>query len=207
MSLLLPAGAAFAFLFGLATVFRKKTPLFYKITVYGFGSYFLALAYGLLYTALLSEANGFHPGYLGYVGSFFFLFSSYFGALDRLADDGSPSYRRYRLTALAPCCLILAWGVYRTLHGTEPAAQLLLLPVAGTAYFACKHLLLPDVELGIIRVMRPYNAVILLLCLLQPAAMTAILQGEYAFWAAALCALPTVLALPLAYRGCKRWFM
>lgn len=207
MSFLILAGAAFSVIYGLFTVFRPKTPLFYKIVVYGFGSYFLAVGYSLLYRTLISGAEGFHAGYLGYAGLFFFLFSSYFGALDRLADGGEAEYGKYRRTALLPAIVVLLAGIWKFFHGGNLFEQIMLLPVAGTAYFACKHLIMPDVEMGIIRVMRPYNAVILLLCLIQPFSMIAVVDAVYIPVAAILNTMLVILALPLADRGCHKWFI
>lgn len=190
--------------YGLFTSLRPKTPLFYKIVTYGFGSYFLGTAYSILYTTLVPGNTGFHAGYLGYVGTFFFLFSSYFGALDRLADGRETAYRIYRIAALIPSFLIIICG------GTL-WKRLLLLPVAATAYFTCKHLVLPDVDMGIIRVMRPYNAVLLLFCLLQPFTMgLGIGSHSQSFPNLFLDFLNLIfilLALLLARKGVQKWFI
>lgn len=193
-----------ACIYGIVTGLRPKIPLFYKIVVYGFGSYFLASVYSILFTALFPENTGFHAGYLGYVGTFFFLFSSYFGALDRLADGRETAYRIYRITALIPAFFILICG--NGLWG-----RVLLIPAAGTAYFACKHLTLPDVDMGIIRVMRPYNTIILLFCLIQPFMMELAVGGysesiPNAFLTFLNLAL-AALALPVARMGVRKWFI
>lgn len=76
-----------------------------------------------------------------------------------------------------------------------------------SAYFAAKHLLLPDVEMGIIRVMRPYNVCVLLLCLCRvlgqlPGLPAAVSETA---WAGGCCLL--LLLLPAAERGVRKWFM
>lgn len=140
----------------------------------------------------------------GICRNFFFLFSSYFGALDRLADGRETAYRIYRIAALIPSFLIIICG------GTL-WKRLLLLPVAATAYFTCKHLVLPDVDMGIIRVMRPYNAVLLLFCLLQPFTMgLGIGSHSQSFPNLFLDFLNLIfilLALPLARKGVQKWFI
>lgn len=193
-----------ACIYGIVTVLRPKTPLFYKIVVYGFCSYFLALAYSFLFAVLFPGNAGFHAGFLGYVGTFFFLFSSYFGALDRLADGGEARYRWYRITALIPAAFIV-------ISGSDLWDRILLLPASGTAWFACKHLILPDVDMGIIRVMRPYNSIILLFCLIQPFVMKITVRGLYeSFPDIVLTLLNLVLAalaMPVARRGVQKWFI
>ncbi|HJB94644.1 MAG TPA: permease [Candidatus Mediterraneibacter intestinigallinarum] len=190
--------------YGIFTSLRPKTPLFYKIVVYGFCSYFLAASYSFLYAELLPEGTGFHAGYFGYEGTFFFLFSSYFGALDRLADGREPEYRIYRIAALLPPVLIV-------LCGGDLWSRLFLLPVACAAYYACKHLILPDIDMGIIRVMRPYNGVILLFCLVQPFTADFVSGGysdrfpDIPFTVINLVLV--ALALPTARRGVQKWFI
>lgn len=94
------AGATAAFIFGLCTAFRPKTPLYYKIIFFGMASCFLGSCYEALAQLLRpSAAEGFHVGYFGYIGLFFFLYSSYYGAINSLADGGGRDYRRYRLAA------------------------------------------------------------------------------------------------------------
>ena len=88
------AGAFAALLFGLCTAFRPKTPLFYKIIFFGVASCFLGSCYEALASLLRPSAvQGFHVGWLGHVGLFFFLYSSYYGAFNSLADSGERDWR------------------------------------------------------------------------------------------------------------------
>lgn len=162
MIILRLAASLAALVWGGALCARRKQPLFFKILLFAAASYFLgALFEGCWLLVYGAVPEGFHVGYLGCVGMWFFLFSSYFGAIDRLADGGERMYRPYRLTALLAPLAVLGltiWSV--TLWGAAASLPLLLLviPMGATLFFALKHLLLPDVETGIIRVMRPYNA-------------------------------------------------
>lgn len=199
--------AAAAGIYGLCTSFRPKTPLFYKIVTYGIGSYLLGVVYSLLYTELVGGTLGFHVGYLGYMGTYFFLFSSYFGALDRLADGHEKQYRVYRVAALLPALIIVCAGVRLCWNGGSLFRFLLLLPAAGTAYFSCKHLILPDVEMGIIRVMRPYNVIVTAWCLLQPFMLGMTGETPYGWILAAANGLLVMLTLPIARKGVRQWFI
>ena len=190
---------------------RRKQPLFFKILLFAAASYFLgalfeggwALVYGTV-------PEGFHVGYLGYVGMWFFLFSSYFGAIDRLADGGERVYRPYRLAALAAPVAVLGLTVWSvTGYGAAASLPLLLLviPMGMTLYFALKHLLLPDIEMGIIRVMRPYNALVILLGLGQAVLLFPSLPAGAQPAVTLLVGVLLIAMLPTAEMGVRKWYM
>lgn len=190
---------------------RRRQPLFFKILLFAAAGYFLgALFEGGWVLVYGAAPEGFHVGYLGYVGMWFFLFSSYFGAIDRLADGGEKVYRPYRLAALtAPLALLglTVWSV--TGWGAAASLPLLLLviPMGMTLYFALKHLLLPDVEMGIIRVMRPYNALVILLGLGQAALLFPGLPGAAQPAVTLLVGVLLIAMLPTAEMGVRKWYM
>ena len=158
------AGAAAALVWGLCTAFRPRVPLYYKIVFFGMASCFLGSCYEALARLLEpSAAEGFHVGYFGYIGLFFFLYSSYYGAINSLADGGGREFRRYRLIAGLAAALIGASGLCGAWLASEQHVLLtiFILPVTMAAYFAAKLLIMPDVELGIIAAMRPFNALVL----------------------------------------------
>ena len=106
------AGAAAALVWGLCTAFRPRVPLYYKIVFFGMASCFLGSCYEALARLLEpSAAEGFHVGYFGYIGLFFFLYSSYYGAINSLADGGGREFRRFRLIAGLAAALIGASGL------------------------------------------------------------------------------------------------
>lgn len=204
------AGASAALLFGLGTAFRPKTPLFYKIIFFGAASCFLGSCYEALALLLRPSAvQGFHVGWLGYVGLFFFLYSSYYGAINSLADSGDREFRKYRLAAGAVAAAVLALGLSGALwRGEQPVlCSLLTVPVTMAAYFAAKLLLMPDVELGIIAAMRPYNALVLLLCAAQLAQFCWRPAGLIGWLLAAAEGLLLLAALPVARMGVRKWFI
>lgn len=204
------AGASFALFFGLCTAFRPKTPLFYKIIFFGFASCFLGSCYEALALLLRPSAlQGFHVGWLGYVGLFFFLVSSYYGAINSLADSGDREFRKYRLAAGAAAAAILALGLAGTLwRGEQPLLLgLFTLPAAMSAYFAAKLLIMPDVELGIIAAMRPFNALVVLLCAVQLTRFCWSPGGPAGYLLAGAEGLLLLAALPAARRGVGQWFI
>lgn len=203
--------AFISIVYGAVSCIRRKMPLFYKILLYGFGCNFLGSLYLFCYelTFHLDPWN-LNIGLLGYLGMHFFLISSYVGAIDRLADGGEKRYRMYRILALIPSLLLLTvFAASCFKHVISPDFFAILGPAVITVFYACKHLILPDVEMGIIRAMRPYNALLLAFTLLDTVqrilhssgitAKTGILE--------ILADILLVLMLPAAYKGVRKWFM
>lgn len=203
--------ALLAILLGSWYCIRQSQPLFFKILLFACASEFLgALAESCWLLVFGVAPTGFHVGYLGYMGAWFFLVSSYFGAIDRLADGGEDIYRPYRLIALlAPAIVfgLTSWSLAR--YGVAACLPLLLLalPLGLTCYFALKHLLLPDVELGIIRVLRPYNACLITLSLCETLTLLPDMPGGVITAARGLFCLLLAAMLPIANQGVRKWFI
>ena len=85
MIILRLAASLAALVWGGALCARRKQPLFFKILLFAAGYFLGALFEGCWLLVYGAVPEGFHVGYLGCVGMWFFLFSSYFGAIDRLA--------------------------------------------------------------------------------------------------------------------------
>ena len=210
MSWLRFAGAAAALAFGLCTAFRPKTPLYYKIIFFGMASGFLGSCYEALAGFIdPSAAEGFHVGWLGHIGLFFFLYSSYYGAINSLADGDGKEFRAYRLAAGAGAALVCAVGLCGAWLGPgQPVlAAPFTFPAAMAAYFAGKLLIMPDVELGITAAMRPFNALVLLLCLVRVTEFCWDIGGAAGWTLAAVDALLLAAALPAARMGVRKWFI
>ena len=79
-----------------------------------------------------------------------------------MADDGSKTFLKYRLIGLiAPVTTVCVY-VLVFLIGDAPLlwkiqGGKLMVFVAQCSYYHLKHLVLPDVEFGIIKSLRPYN--------------------------------------------------
>lgn len=106
--------------------------------------------------------DSFQLGFLGGIGSFLFFFSSNFGTIDTMADDGSREYLKYRLIGLiAPVVTICVYFVLFWLGDVsvlwKVQGVMLMVCVAPCSYYHLKHLILPDVDFGIVKSLRPYN--------------------------------------------------
>ncbi len=202
-------GALVASVYGCCTVFRKKTPLFYKIVFFAMLMCLMSNLYSVLHHFLwLSDETGFHVGRLGMAGMFFFLFSSYYGAIDSLADGKQPSLKKYRVFA-AFLALVFFVGSVLAIYALniDAWAYLMTVPVGFTFYFALKHLIIPDVEMGIIKVMRLYNALVVCLCISMTSGIL-FSHGSAPAYAADLCTgLLLACCMPAARKGVKKWFI
>lgn len=201
-------GALIASVYGGLTAFRPKTPLFYRIVLFAMLTCLIGNIYTVLYGLLWVQGEGgFHVGYLGYSGMFFFLYSSYYGAINSLADGKEREFRGFRLTAGALAFMFFVASVWMMrLFGKALWLHIVVIPMSFSVYFAIKHLVLPDVEMGIIRVMRPYNALIIALCVSM---MLRLLSdaGSVLNTASSVCTGVLLAAcMPVVRNGVRKWF-
>lgn len=156
-----------------------------------------------------SRGGIFIIGDLGYVGGVFFLLSSYCGAMESLDDAGQQKFKKRRIFAfLAPVSMILYdlifFYIFEIKYINFVFVALSLVSI-GVCYFALKHLIIPDIDLRILKVMRPYNFLILVMCFMQNCfniPKLANLQSSLHF-KIIICIL-TVTIVPFAHKGVKK---
>ncbi len=190
-----------AVVFGAMTVFKQQTTLFYKIVVFSAGSYFLAVIYRVLY-AILIPVPAFHAGYLTYAGTFLFLLSGFFAEPKAYLKCKKPFLKAL---ACVPMVIIIAWGIWNTTNGHNILSQLLLIPVALTAYYAFLGLLIPSKAGEYAYAMRVYHVIVLLFCLMQPIMLVSMLTREHTTLPILFHSLLSAATVITAYGGCKRW--
>lgn len=203
------AGALIASVYGCCTVFRKKTPLFYKIIFLAMLTCLMGNIYTVLYGLLWQQGDtGFHVGYLGYIGMFFFLYSSYYGAIDSLVDGKQPELRRFRIIAGIVAAAFFVGSVL-LMYFSEKAfwMYIVVIPMSFTVYFAMKHLIIPDVEMGIIKVMRPYNALIIGLCAGMTLSILSISDSVLETVSSICTGVLLAVCMPAARNGVRKWFI
>ena len=130
--------------------------------------------------------NGFQLGVFGVVGSLLFLFSANFGAMDSLADDKSKTFRKYRIIALsAPAAALASYIIFICFtdlpRSVKIASALVTVFVMQASYFHLKHLILPDVDYGIINCLKTYNLLALVFEALCVAEMLSNKSGNEVF--------------------------
>ena len=213
LSLALTIAAGISFVYGLYRFFREKSPLYVRMIVLGIGCAML----GRLFTTLLVLVNGevfegFSVGMLGIIGSFLFFFSANFGQMDSIVDDGSPKFRKTRIIALAaPVTVALIWCVGAAIVGinkTTVWVGIEMLFLALASYYHLKHLIIEDVESGLISSIRSYNLLALIyafLCIMEVllecfSVPTFVIVIVYILECAVLLAF-----VPVLERGIKKW--
>lgn len=158
----------FGFIYGGIHYFRPRKATYAQMITLALG----CNAFGRLFYIVRLLTTGFitgsvQLGFFGIAGSFMFFFSSNFGTLDSLLDDGSKTFRKYRLTALAaPAAFIL---LYVLLFLTADISMMwkilggvMTFFVSLSTYFNLKHLIFPDVDFGVVKCLRPYNFLVLI---------------------------------------------
>ena len=100
-----------SFMYGLFTLLVGKKALYLKMVVMAVACVMISrMNIMIQYLTTGKEIQIFHVGLLGLVGCFLFLLSSNYGEIDRLADDGSKQFFKYRaLSWLAPLVLLILY--------------------------------------------------------------------------------------------------
>lgn len=203
---------AVSFTYGVVRFFKKGKALYLQMIVGGLGCMMLGRVFQfvtLLTRGMLPE--GFHIGTLGIVGGFVFFLSANYGQMDKLLDDGAKENRKYRLLGLlAP--LFMA-GIYCLLFFFNPGLESMIVYGVMTAiimfasYFNLKHFIFPDVEFGIIRSIRGYNLIALLLGVLSVGEISLLLWNKTVpllILYIAICVV-SIAVVPVLEKGVKKW--
>ncbi len=213
VNLLLCICAAAGFLHGALTYFKPKAALYAQMITSAMG----CAALGRLYYIAVLVCDGsiprtFNTGVLATIGCFMFIFSANFGQMDSLCDMSEPKNKKVRFLALLAPLLLLgaAVGIWifcgeRLVLKVTAMVQIVFLMQAS--YFNCKHLLIHDVEFGIIGSIRGYNLVMLLLELLYTAEIVCnvFLWEKLLLIVSLAMSVCLLLVIPMLKKGGKRW--
>jgi hypothetical protein len=206
--------ALFSTFYGIKHFFKKGKPLCLQSLTMAMASHALGSIYHLCQT-LTSESlvDGFTPAYLGRIGFFLFIITASYGQLDRIVDDGSSRMRPARLIALAAPVFAALLYIPNAIVATTPTSTkvvyaLVWIPAIISVYFNLKHVLIPDLDFGFIKSLKPYNLFVLLLSFSELACLTAwnyyhypILLAISAIVFGALC----VCTMIAAKKGVEKW--
>ena len=162
--------ASFAgLIYGVVNIITKKKALYIKMVALAVACITISYLYYMLQIFTRGEMPvGFNVGMLGIIGCFLFLLSANYGQMDSLADDGTKKFAKYRFISLiAPIILAIIFiQVYFT-DAEKPkivSYTLVAIIIMAASRFHLKHLIFPDVDFGVIRCIRGYNIIALILC-------------------------------------------
>lgn len=176
-------------------------------------SHALGSIYHLCQTLTMETVmDGFTPAYLGRIGFFLFLLVASYSQMDRLVDDGSKKIRPTRYIALiAPLCVILLYlpnGFMEKLSvATKISVSVVWILAVFSVYYNLKHAIIPDMDFGFIKAIKPYNILATclgfadLLCLTAWSYLNHTLLVVTSVVFAVLC----VAMIIAAKRGAERW--
>lgn len=144
-------------------LFNSNKALFPKLIFLGVGCVALGALNDVVYLLVLrTQTNGIYVGFLGILGCFLFLLSANYGQLDRLFDDSSKVFRKYRFIAILAPVTILAIFIPIFFSPDLPVTMCIFaflgwLPVTCASYYNFKHSILPDCGFMFVKAVRPYN--------------------------------------------------
>lgn len=213
MSVYLLICAGIGLCFGLITMYGKKRPLYFKLMIFPVACQFFTRAfYAITVLCYGSIPDTFNLGMFGFASFFLFLYLPNVGAIDSLTDEKRLKTAKYRLIpAIVPtaeaafAAAALVFGKAALSVRISFAAVSLIAGFAG--YFNVKHLIIPDIENGIIRTIRKFNLVCLLLEILTLAELGLCcfeLQTPVIYVQAVL-GIFCIAFLPLLNREVKQW--
>ena len=204
--------AAGGLIYGGGRYLRRKQPLYASMIVLGVGCVMLGRMYQCV--RLLTGygiTENFQVGILGIAGAFLFFFSSNFAQIDSLVDDGGPEFARYRFIALLGPILIAALYVAVALSPVQPVGKLVRavvsVPIGASCYYHVKHMIVPDVDYGVVRCLRRFNGLTLIfgiLCMLEMLALAWSLELPLLVVSVLLCAVCGAM-IPVMDRGVQTW--
>ena len=201
-----------SFLYGFFAILIQKKPLYLKMIVMSVACMMVSrISVVLQYLTKGDTINDFNVSMLGLLGCFLFLFSANFGVIDSLADDGSSIFFKYRLISyVAPIILLASYlSVFLFKHTDKEmiATILIVLCISMSSKYHLKHIIFPDIEYGIIRAIRGYNAVALLLCISTTVWLISHVYGQNYLYLATgiLISICCLIIIPLLQKEAKKW--
>ena len=213
-SILIPLVAALiSFIYGASQFFKRGKPLCMQSLAMAMASHALGSIYQLCLTVSYEDIlEGFTPAYLGRIGFFLFLITASYGQLDRIVDDGTRRMRPARLIALiAPVVAALIFVPNMLLEAcptsSKVAYAIVWIPAIISVYFNLKHALIPDVDFGFVRAIKPYNIFVLLLSISELLCLTSwnYFYNFQMILTACIFAILCILTMIAAKKGVEKW--
>ena len=198
--------------YGLLNFFKEKKALYLKLVTCGVMSLMFSRLYQVIFLTTQGNLNsGFHIGLLGLIGSFMFFFSANYGQMDGLVDDKTNAFRKTRIISLiAPLLILLIYLFFFVkINNTQLriAWGVVTFFIIQCAYYSFKHIIIYDVDLGIIKSLRKYNILALAFAfLIMLEAVSLYMDIKPLYIASCVCiGFVAVALLPVLKGGVKKW--
>ena len=211
---LVPLSATlFSFIYGVCNFFKKGKPLFLQSITMAMGSHALGSIYHLCQTLTTETViEGFTPAYFGRIGFFLFFIAASYGQMDRIVDDGSQKIRPIRyISLMAPLFVILLYLPNALMEdlptATKVTYSLVWLPAIFSVYYNFKHSIIPNLDFGFIKAIKPYNVLAVCLGFAELLCLTAwsyLYNTQLVICSVAFAVLCVALML-VAKKGAERW--
>ena len=210
LAMLLSAGIGFVY--GAVRYLRPHKPLYASMITLGVGCIMLGRTFSFLRILTGLEIEGvFHVGMLGTIGAFAFFFSANFGQIDSLVDGGEKEFIKYRILSFVSILISAAFFTFIVI-GPAPTVEkisdgVVFAAITAASYFHIKHIIIPDIDYGVVRCQRGYNILALSYGILCMAEITAAANGMDII-RVTVCILQcvvTLILIPVMDRGVHKW--
>lgn len=206
-------------IFAVIAILRYYRILYLRMVCWAVICAFFARLFHVVVLAFFQSYDlNINMGTMGVFGSLLFLLSANYGQINGLVDDGARRVKKARVIGLTGPLIILAmyayyfimWGgfeyamEYLSSHINVAIVAILIMPCI---YFNLKHLVIYDVENGIVKSLRLYNALAVIYELMIMAEWVTMRTASFEVYVASMVVQGLILLLivPVAGRGVKKW--
>lgn len=201
-----------AFMYGYKYFLKTKQALYSRMVTMGIGCFSIGKLYGIVQYLCSSEPERFfNTGLIGTTGCFIFFLTANRGQFDSLVDDKSKKFLKYRLIGmLSPLIMIgLAIPAFTSDHPVNDKIVVLIFCciISQSSYYHLKHIFIPDVENGIVKSIRLYNLIALLLSFATVANYTSLFYDNTVSYtiSSLISAVCIITILPVFRKGMGKW--
>ena len=199
-------------IYGFYRFFRPKKAVYLQLIASGVGCILVARFFQFIHLAVKGDlCDGFHVGMLGIIASFLFFLTANYGQMDGLVDDRTKAFRRTRIRSLfLPFLILLLYGwFFFVVKNTELRVVIGVVAcfIMICTYYNFKHVIIFDVELGIVKPLRFYNNLVIayaVLTMLEFIGLYADITPLYIVACAGI-GIVAILLLPVLKGGVDQW--
>lgn len=205
--------AVIGLLCGLHILFTQKAPMYFQLIVYAVCSIVFSRIYSVVTVACYDGLPQiFHIGFIGHATFMLFIFFANYGQIDFLVDDRKTLITKYRVIPIfIPAIELIISIVAFHSDSADLSVRIsfcVLSVLAGFAGFLnMKHLIIPDVDNGIVKSIRGFNLLALLIevCTLAEVGLTCFGLTDLTMPVQIILGPMYIAILPLLHREVKKW--